>query len=270
MMRSSTTISAAFISLFLVASAAAADTAPAGSSWSDLKTMFFPNRAIVEDPEIVSLEAPVRAEDAAIVPMTLSAHLPTGDARHVVKLSLIVDENPAPLAGVFTLGEKSEIGAIETRVRVNSYTDVHLVAELSDGSLHMATRYVKAAGGCSAPAAKSAEEASNGLGKMKLRFLSQAEDGRREAVVMLRHPNATGMQMDQITRLYTPARYVDHFAIYQGDDLIFAVEGGISIAEDPNFRFGYRPNGAAAIRAEAKDISGAKYSASWPTVYIGG
>ena len=50
---------------------------------------------------------------------------------------------------------------------------------------------------------------------------------------MLRHPNNSGLQMDQVTRLYTPARYVDHFAVYQGDDLIFSVEGGISISQDP-------------------------------------
>ncbi len=40
---------------------------------------------------------------------------------------------------------------ISTRVRVNSYTDVHAVAELSDGKLYMIKIYVKASGGCSAP-----------------------------------------------------------------------------------------------------------------------
>ena len=44
---------------------------------------------------------------------------------------------------------------ISTRVRVNNYTDVHAVAELSDGKLYMTKTYVKASGGCSAPATKS-------------------------------------------------------------------------------------------------------------------
>ena len=98
---------------------------------------------------------PKRAEDAALVPMSLSAKLPDGDPRRVVKLMLIIDENPVPLAAAFTLGEKAGDTRISTRVRVDSYTNARVVAELSDGSLHMATRFVKASGGCSAPMVKS-------------------------------------------------------------------------------------------------------------------
>ncbi len=42
-----------------------------------------------------------------------------GDARPVVKLTLVIDENPVPLAGAFTLGEKAGETRISTRVRVN-------------------------------------------------------------------------------------------------------------------------------------------------------
>ena len=74
-----------------------------------------------------------------------------------------------PLAAAFTLGEKAGDTRISTRVRVNSYTNTHVVAELSDGSLHMATRYIKASGGCSAPMVKSMDEAMAALGQMKFR-----------------------------------------------------------------------------------------------------
>ena len=87
--------------------------------------------------------------------------------------------------------------------------------------------------------------------------------GQREAVVMIRHPNSTGMQMDESTHDYTPARYVDHFAVYQGDDLVFAVDGGISISEDPNFRFAFAADENRAIRVEAGDIAGAHYTSRW-------
>ena len=49
--------------------------------------------------------------------------------------------------------------SLSTRVRVDSYTNVHAVAELSDGQLYAAQRFVKAAGGCSAPAAKQEADA---------------------------------------------------------------------------------------------------------------
>ena len=232
--------------------------------WPDLRKTFFKDRTIVEDPAIVSLDAPERAEDAALVPMTLAVRMPAGDSRRVVKMSLIIDQNPVPLAAAFTLGEKAGVTSIATRVRVNSYTNVHLVAELSDGSLHSATRFVKAAGGCSAPMVKSPEQALATMGQSRFRLLPNASTGHREALVMLRHPNNSGLQMDQITHLYTPARYVDHLAVYQGADLIFAMDAGISISEDPNFRFDYIPNEAKTIRLEASDSMGKRFAAVWP------
>jgi sulfur-oxidizing protein SoxY len=111
---------------------------------------------------------------------------------------------------------------------------------------------------------KSPDEAAATMGQTKFRRLPDASDGRREAQIMLRHPNNSGMQMDQITHLYTPARYIDYLAVNQGDDLIFSMEGGISVSEDPNFRFTYVPNGATTIRLDASDSSGAHFSAAWP------
>ena len=128
-----------------------AQAADEPDSWPELVHLFFNDAQIQEDQGLVSFEAPVRAEDAAIVPMSFSAKLPEGDTRRVVKLTLVIDENPVPLAAAFTLGEKAGDTRISTRVRVNSYTNARVVAELSDGSLHMATRYIKASGGCSAP-----------------------------------------------------------------------------------------------------------------------
>jgi sulfur-oxidizing protein SoxY len=254
--------SAATLTMKAGAGTAWAQNAPDEDAWPDLHHIFFKDRPISED-SIVTLEAPERAEDAALVPITLVALPPAGDSRRVLKLSLLIDQNPVPLAAAFTFGDAMPGGRISTRVRIDSYSNVRAVAELSDGSLHMATRYVKAAGGCSAPAAKRADEAAANLGQMKFRVLPDDADGVHEALVMLRHPNASGLQMDQVTRLYTPARYVEHLAVYQGDALVFKLEGGISIAEDPNFRFSYIPNGAKTFRMEARDTSGATFTGSW-------
>src|SRR6202522_20671 len=59
-------------------------------SWPELKHIFFNDAPIQEDKGLVSFEAPVRAEDAAIVPMSFSAKLPEGDTRRVVKLTLVI------------------------------------------------------------------------------------------------------------------------------------------------------------------------------------
>ena len=50
---------------------------------------------------------------------------------------------------------------------------------------------------------------------------------------MIRHPNYSGMQMDQVTRLYVPAHFVKSVRIRQGQDLLLSIESGISISENP-------------------------------------
>ena len=52
--------------------------------------------------------------------------------------------------------------------------------------------------------------------------------GRQEAQVQLRHPNYSGLQMDQVTRLYTPAWFVESLTIRQGDRPLFTLAGGQS------------------------------------------
>jgi sulfur-oxidizing protein SoxY len=107
------------------------------------------------------------------------------------------------------------------------------------------------------------------LGQMKFRILPASVETPNEALLMIRHPNNSGMQMDQVTRLYTPARYVEKLAVYQGDDLVSSMSGGISIAEDPNFRFTFNPNGAKEFRAEGEDTTGKTFSGAWPAVRDG-
>ena len=56
----------------------------------------------------------------------------------------------------------------------------------------------------------------------------------------------------------------DAVEVWQGDELIFRMEGGISLSEDPNFRFTYAPNGAKTLRVVAHDNTGGSFKAEWP------
>jgi len=235
----------------------------ADDAWAELKPDIFGDRPLLEGTGVLSLEAPYRAEDAALVPMTLAIDTAKLNGAKVKAISLVIDENPAPLAAVFRLGETSGITKIATRVRVNAYTNVHAVAELSDGTLHVVEKFVKASGGCSAPAGKDPAEALASMGKMKLRQFAAAS-GKREVQLMLRHPNNSGFQMDQVTRLYVPARFIRDLTISQGGDMLLRVEGGISISEDPNIRFDYLPNGSATFTVEAIDTDNAAFKAEFP------
>ena len=246
---------------------APAATPDAYDPWPGLVQDIFSNRPMNDGSGVIAIEMPYRAEDAAIVPVTLRTKLPSGDSRRVLKITLVIDQNPAPMAAKFELGPDANVTEISTRVRVNNYTDVHAVAELTDGKLYMVKTYVKASGGCSAPAAKNADEAKGRLGQMRYREFAKSGEGptsgAREAQIMIGHPNNSGLQMDQITQLYIPAFFVNELHLWQDDNPVLAMEGGISISEDPNIRFTYVSNGAKRFRAEAKDTEGHVFQHEW-------
>jgi sulfur-oxidizing protein SoxY len=235
--------------------------------WPGLVQDIFNNREVNDGANLIAIEMPYRAEDAAIVPVTLRTTLPPGDVRRVLAITLVIDQNPAPMAARFELGQDSSVSEISTRVRVNNYTDVHAVAELSDGKLYMVKAYVKASGGCSAPAAKNADEAKNKIGQMRFRQFAKPNEGptsgAREAQIMIGHPNNSGLQMDQVTQLYIPPFFINELRVWQDDSLVLTMQGGISISEDPNIRFTYVPNGAKRFRVEARDTEGHVFENEW-------
>ncbi len=239
--------------------------------WPDIARDAFDNRPVGDGTGLLVLDMPIAVDAAgrATYQAPVRATLPPGDTRAVTGHHHRDRREPLPGRGdLQPRTERSGVSEISTRVRVNSYTNVHAVAELSDGKLYGVQTYVKASGGCSAPAAKDADEAKVHLGQLRFRQFAKAPDGPasapREAQIMIRHPNNSGLQMDQVTRLYVPAFFVHNLEIRQGDDLILAMDGGISISEDPNLRFTYRPNGAGAIRVEARDTDAHVFQGEWP------
>jgi sulfur-oxidizing protein SoxY len=252
--------------LLLAGLARRAGAAAQDDPWPALAAQVFAGKPVGDGADVLSIDAPYRAEDAALVPIGLRSLLPAGDVRRIVRITLLIDANPSPLAATLELGPDSGIDRIATRVRINDYTNVHAVAEMADGTLLAVSRFVKAAGGCSAPAT-TVTAGNVPLGTMRWRLLPAAADdppGLREAQLMIRHPNNSGMQMDQVTHLYIPAHFIETLRIWQGERRLLAVAGGISLSENPEFRFRFRPVGAAPFRAEARDSKGEVFRAEWP------
>jgi len=246
------------------AQAAADQDQPSEETWNSIKGDIFKDRPILDGSGLVVLDAPRRAEDSALVPIGMHVNLGADDKRTLQSLTLVIDENPAPVAGTFTIGPHAGVTSISTRIRVNTYSYVRLVAELSDGKLYGVKAYVKASGGCSAPAAANADATKSMLGQMKFRTFHAEANTLPEAQIMLRHPQNSGLQMDQLTRLYIPPFFIDNLKIWQGNELVVAMDGGIAISEDPNIRFNYKSNGAADFRVEAVDTSKHIFKDEWP------
>lgn len=248
--------------LALLPDSARADSA----AWDDIRADLYGAAQTFQPADgVIELEAPYRALDAATVPITVTAKLPQTAERYIRSLTLIVDENPAPIVGTFHLSPANGIASISTRVRVNAYTNIRAIAETNDGTLYMAAKYVKASGGCSAPASSDQELAMARMGKMKLRQLGDWRQNEiAEAQFQVSHPNYSGFQQDQVTQLWIPAHYVRRIELTLGGREILSFDGDISISENPTFRFFVKPQGSETLQARVVDSEDAVFEQSWP------
>jgi sulfur-oxidizing protein SoxY len=218
--------------------------------WQALQKALFPGHALQDGAGIVKLDAPPRALDAALVPLSIDL----SGLKPIKGVYVVIDDNPSPLAAHFTFGPKADPRSLKLRVRVDQYTNIRAVAESQDGHLFVASRFVKASGGCSAPAGSDDAAALSDIGRMKLHLIGDFAAGKPEqAVLMVRHPNFNGMQMNQITRYYTPPRFIRTIdATYEGGS-IFHLDSDISMSTDPVITFGFVPQSKGQLKVVVRD-----------------
>ena len=239
------------------------ETAEREARWKDVASNIFGERPMEDGSSMLKLIVPERAMDAALVPVTVELN---GD-HHIVAVSVVVDNNPSPLAGTFRFGPAFAQNTLKMRVRVNEYTNVRAVGETQDGRLLMTEAYVKAAGGCSAPAVKDPQEAMARLGRIKVKLpVTLTPGSAATAQVMISHPNSSGLQFDQVSRTYIPAHYVQSIAIRVGRQTVLEADTDISISEDPNLRFSFVPIEGGSLEVVAHDTKGATFSRTVPLV----
>lgn len=234
----------------------------ANPRWLQARESLFGQRPIAEGDDFIVLQAPARAEDSAVVPISIAmATAARAGAPAVRQLTLVIDNNPSPVGAVFRYGPASARADLETRVRIDEYTFVRAIAETADGRLHMSKRLVKASGGCSAPPGKDAEAARATLGRMRLAVQPDlGGDGSLRVQLMISHPNDSGLAMDQLTRQYTPAHYVRRIDVSYAGRALLSADVDFTISENPHLRFFLRPEPPGGeLRAEVVDTSGRRF-----------
>jgi sulfur-oxidizing protein SoxY len=260
-----------------------ADQPEASPRWRAVRASLWGERPIeLAAADRLTLSAPARAPDPAFVPVAMRSAIGAASAGlgsdALRRLTLVIDQNPSPIAAVFDLPPDGALPDLETRVRVDEYSFVRVIGETADGRLWMALRYVKAAGGCSAPAGGDEAQQAAAMGRMLFRTtpatpvtaVAPGSPGPAGAPVTLdwtvQHPNHSGMAMDQLTRQYTPAHYVRSARLWQGERLLLAADLDFALSENPSLRLRFVPRGTGPLRAEVVDTQERRFSgsANWP------
>jgi sulfur-oxidizing protein SoxY len=232
--------------------------------WPTLKQQTFGDRAISPEDRMVVLEIPGTAEDAALVPLTV--RIPPHVKQNLKTLTLFIDKNPDPKVATLHFGPAAGSGgerSFSTRVRIEDFSYVRAVLETEDGSLHMASKFVAAAGGCGAMQAKDPDTETVDLGKTLVKVFPPAlpQSPIWSAQVMIKHPNANGMQLDINTANVIPARFVKEMVVRRDGELVFKMDATFSISTNPNFRFSFGRGAENNLDVTLTDTDEARFAA---------
>ena len=247
----------------LPAPAAHSDSSP---QWEQLRTKLFGTRPIDVSRSRVQLNVPLRAAYGASVPVKIVSLQPQLPGSYVKKMVLLVDKNPSPVAAVIELTPLVGQADFETRLRVDEYSHIRVIAEMSNGELHMDSRYVKVSGGCSAPPNR---DQLHNIGKTVLRLPAGLHlNAPTAAQVQVVHPNDTGFELNHVTVMYIPPHFVRSIRVTYGGEKVFDAELDFSISENPALRFNFVPRTEGRLQAEVEDSKDGHY-VGWLDVHEG-
>ena len=225
--------------------------------WDRLRERMFPGRSFIAGQGTVQLTVPLRAAYGASVPVKVVSKVAQRADLYVRKIHLVVDKNPSPVAVTLDLTTAVGQADFETRLRVDEYSHVRVISELSNGELHTDSRYVKTSGGCSAPPNRSAPHL---IGKTVLKVADEWRPGALTAAeVTVVHPNDTGFELNQVTVMYIPPHFIRSIAVRFAQQTIFEADLDFSVSENPTLRFNFVPQGPGELRAEVVDSKDTRF-----------
>lgn len=222
----------------------AALPAQADEAWDSIRDELYGARTLNDGANVIAIDAPYRTANDARTLVGAQIAAPAGLL--LGRVTLVLDENPMPVSAIFELEKPLPRFFFDVTMRVNGPTPLHVVAETTDGQLWMAESFVKTSGqgACAAPPGTDPEEALATLGRMEIgveRLLPGTRSGSLQGLasrqskldVDIRHPSHSGMQMDQISLLFIPMRYVEDVEIDLDGAGYVDITGSISLSENP-------------------------------------
>jgi len=226
--------------------------------WPVLKEAYFAKREM-QEVDFIKIDAPARAESGAQVPITYKINSTAANGVVVKKLYTFVDGNPIPLTATFHLTQalglaKSGDFELSTRIRFETDAYVHLVAETEEGQLYLASREIRASGGCGSTDNSDEAAIRAAVGKIKFKVDEPVKLGSpATAAFNIKHIMRTGLQRDAATQGYYPAFYIKKIAFTFNSQPLLNVDVGVGTSEDPYFKFNFVPEAVGKLAVTATD-----------------
>lgn len=221
--------------------------------WADMRKEMFPIGARVVFDERVRVTAPLTAENAMNVPVSVDASA-LGDVQEVL---VFADFNP--IVRIVRFEPAGAHAGLGFRIKLQQSTPVRAAARTADGSWHVGGAWVNTAGGgCTLPSTgSSSPEWQKRLGEVSSRVWERKEGGERIRLRII-HPIDTGLAAG------IPAFFLQDLLLADNSGRpLMRIEGFEPIAENPVFTVDI-PAGRSATgyRVSGRDNNGNAISAA--------
>ena len=70
--------------------------------------------------------------------------------------------------------------------------------------------------------------------------------------------------MNQVTMMFIPTPFISRIEVRQGDQVIWTMDGGMTLSENPRIVFDYRLNAAGHLRVRTEDTQHAVWEQTFP------
>lgn len=227
--------------------------------WPVMKEAFFEKRPMTE-VDFIKIDAPRRAESGAQVPVTYIVDNAAAKGVKIVKLYAFVDANPIPLTATYHLTDALGDFNLSTRIRFETDAFVRLVGETADGKLYLASREIRAAGGCGGTVDGDEAAIRASAGKIKFKVDDPVKIGSATSTTfIIKHPMRTGLQRELVSQGFVPAFYINKTAFNYNGKNVLTVDVGVGTAEDPYFKFNFVPAVPGKFEVIATDNEGKSF-----------
>jgi sulfur-oxidizing protein SoxY len=246
-------------SAILLASSLPAFAEPDAKLWPVMKEAFFEKRPMTE-VDFMKIEAPRRAESGAQVPVTYTIDQKAANGVKIVKLYSFVDANPIPLTATYHLTDALGDFNLSTRIRFETDAFVRLVGEDANGKLYLASREIRAAGGCGGTVDGDEAAMRASAGKIKLKVDAAKMGSATATTFNIKHPMRTGLQRELVSQGFIPAFYINKTEFKYNGKNVMTVDVNVGTAEDPYFKFNFIPTAPGKLEVLATDNEGKSFT----------
>ena len=255
-------LSIALGAAWILACSGMAYAEPDPKLWGVMKEAFFEKREM-QEVDFMRIEAPRRAESGAQVPVTYIIDNAAAKGVVIKKLYAFVDANPIPLTATYHLTDNLGNFNLSTRIRFETDAFVRLVGETADGKLYLASREIRAAGGCGGTVDGDEAQIRASAGKIKLKVDEPVKMGSATAATFnIKHPMRTGLQRELVSQGFVPAFYIKETKFTYNGKPVMTVDVGVGTAEDPYFKFDFVPDAPGKLEVTATDNEGKTFNQS--------